>query len=398
MDLRKRAGVISSVLTLVRSSGITRPVRVVKGSMILFLLNDVLLCQHTDKLWFPQFIGMLTGLYFANIHEMSSNGGGGGHSGADEVGASAASLASLKVAVAGGGAAFAFAEAVAVHGDAHATASFAPVKTCLAEDISDAFLFRHEAYSHGTGNNHCSHAGRDMFAFDILSSHAQVFQARVGAGANEDGIELNLLNLLSRFEVHILESAFVSLAFERVFLSGRVGDGAVDIGNHAGVDAPRHLRANAAHINLMHGIECCVGVACQFSPGGYRLLEHFALRCEGTALDIVEGGIVRSNHTGTCARLDCHVAEGHTPFHREVTNRGTAKLNDVAGANARAKFADNGKREIFRCDTGGQFTLNADIHGFGALLQEALGRQHMLNLTGADAEGQRTHCAVRRGM
>src|SRR5579872_1019367 len=91
MDLRKRAGVISSVLTLVRSSGITRPVRVVKGSMILFLLNDVLLCQHTDKLWEPQFIGMLTGLYFANIHEMSSNGGGGGHSGADEVGASAAS-------------------------------------------------------------------------------------------------------------------------------------------------------------------------------------------------------------------------------------------------------------------------------------------------------------------
>src|SRR5579872_163585 len=125
MDLRKRAGVISSVLTLVRSSGITRPVRVVKGSMILFLLNDVLLCQHTDKLWEPQFIGMLTGLYFANIYKVSGDGGGGGHSGADKMCAPTTSLASLKVAVAGGGTAFALAEAVAVHSDTHATASFA---------------------------------------------------------------------------------------------------------------------------------------------------------------------------------------------------------------------------------------------------------------------------------
>jgi hypothetical protein len=42
--------------------------------------------------------------------------------------------------------------------------------------------------------------------------------------------------------------------------------------------------------------------------------------------------------------------------------------------------------------------LDLDQHGLRLLLPQALRRQHVLDLGGADAEGQRAECAVRRGM
>src|SRR5438046_3199919 len=82
----------------------------------------------------------------ANIDEMTGNSSSGGHSGADEVSASAASLAALKIAVAGRGTALPFAKPIAIHGNTHAAASFTPFETSLAENVCQALFFSHAAH------------------------------------------------------------------------------------------------------------------------------------------------------------------------------------------------------------------------------------------------------------
>src|SRR5712692_10080919 len=48
-------------------------------------------------------------------------------------------------------------------------------------------------------------------------------------------------DLLPWFEVHILQSTFVSFALLRVFLLGKVAHDSIDVDDHARVDAPCHL-------------------------------------------------------------------------------------------------------------------------------------------------------------
>ena len=71
---------------------------------------------------------------------------------------------------------------------------------------------------------------------------------------------------------------------------------------------------------------------------------------------------------------------------------------DMAGAAGGAELADDGQRQILGGDAGWQRAVDADQHVLGRTLDQGLGRQHMFDLGGADAEGQRAEGAMRRGM
>src|SRR6202171_5760927 len=234
-----------------------------------------------------------------------------------------------------------------------------------------------------------------MLAFYVLSRHAQVFQARIGTGADEDGIQGNLGNLLSRLEVHVCEGAFVRTAALRVLLRGGIGYSAVDVGNHAGVRSPCHLWPKAIDIDLMYRVKARTGVAGKLSPRRYSAVEHFAFGGISATFNIGEGGLVGGDHAGTRAHLDRQIAERHAPLHREVANGGAAELDDVARADACSHLTNDEQAEVFGGDAGRQGAFYADVHGFGTLLQHALRRQHMLDFAGADAEGQGTKRAMR---
>src|SRR5947199_7926878 len=113
----------------------------------------------------------------SDIHKMTGYGRRCCHGWTHQMCAATSALTAFEVAVAGGGAAFAFGELVAVHGDAHAAAGFAPFKAGLAEDVGHALFFGHAADTHGAGDDHSSDIGGDVLAFDILGSHTQVFEA-----------------------------------------------------------------------------------------------------------------------------------------------------------------------------------------------------------------------------
>ena len=68
---------------------------------------------------------------------MAGDCGGGGHGGADQVGATAGALSAFEVAVARGGAALAGREDVGVHAQAHRATGVAPVEARVAEAVGD---------------------------------------------------------------------------------------------------------------------------------------------------------------------------------------------------------------------------------------------------------------------
>src|SRR5713226_49594 len=341
---------------------------------------------------------MKTLLHFPNIYKVAGDGGGGSHGGTDQVGASTLALATFKVAVAGRGAALAFSQLIAVHGDTHAASRFAPLETCLAANSGDAFFLGHAPYLHRARHDHRPHGGRDMFALDIARRHAQVLQARISAGSDEDPIEGNIDNLLPGLQVHILQSSLVRFALLDVLLPGRVGHDAVDIGNHARVGAPRDLRPYAIYVYRVDGIEGRARVACQLSPGGHRLLKAFAFRSKGASLDVREGGLVGSDHASARPGFDGHVAEGHASFHGEATYSRAAELNDVACTNVCPQLANDGQRQVFGSDAGRQFACDADMHRLRTLLQETLRGKDLLDFAGTNTKGQRSHGPVGRGM
>ncbi len=59
----------------------------------------------------------------------------------------------------------------------------------------------------------------------------------------------------------------------------------------------------------------------------------------------------------------------------------------MARAGCCTQLADDAQRQVFGGYAGGKLALDADIHGFGPLLQQALGCQDVFDLAGADAEG-----------
>ena len=140
--------------------------------------------------------------------EGAHDGGGGGHFGGYEVGAAAGALAAFEVSVAGGGGAFPGFELVGVHTKTHGAAGGAPVGAGFGEDFVEPFGFG-ELFDHG-GGGHDHHADRvgDFVAFHDVGCGAQVFDAGVSAGAEEDRVNFDVPQGGAGGKAHVGEGFF----------------------------------------------------------------------------------------------------------------------------------------------------------------------------------------------
>src|SRR5690349_16781687 len=169
-----------------------------------------------------------------DVDEVALDGRGGGHFRADEVGAAALALAPLEVAVRGRGTALAFGQRVRVHPQAHRAARDAPVEAGALEDLVEALFLGRLLHLLGAGDDHRADAAGDPAALDDRRRLAQVLDAAVGAGADEDPFGGDLGHRRAGGEAHVGEGALGRLAVGGRLELGRVGDGVGDLDDLAG--------------------------------------------------------------------------------------------------------------------------------------------------------------------
>ena len=115
----------------------------------------------------------------------------------------------------------------------------------------------------------------------------------------------------------------------------------------------------------------------------------FSLRAMRATREILESDLVGGDHAGSGSGLDGHVADGHPSLHRESADRGPPVLDDMAGAAASTDGPDDRQNQVLGAHTGREFAFDVAGHSAGALLRQGLGGKHLLDLAGADAEGER---------
>jgi len=105
--------------------------------------------------------------------------------------------------------------------------------------------------------------------------------------------------------------------------------------------------------------------------------------------EVLEGDLVRGDHAGARAGLDRHVAHRHALIHRQGLDGGAPVLDDVSGAPVHPDLADDGEDQVLGGDPLGAPAADVDGERLRLLLQQALGGEHVADLGGADAEGER---------
>ena len=222
--------------------------------------------------------------------------------------------------------------------------------------------------------------------------HAQILKTTVGARTDEHGVDGDVLDRHARLEAHVVDGAAGGIAFGFVGDGFGVGHGCGDRGTLAGVGAPGHVRFEILGLDGDFFIEHGVIIGLQGLPVFDGLIPHVAFRRMRTPLEVFEGDLVRSDHAGTGACFDGHVADGHTRVHGELLQRLATVFDHIALAAASADLGDDGQNDVLGGHALRQLAFNVDGHGLERLEAQGLRGHHMFDLGGADAEGQ---CAER---
>ena len=119
---------------------------------------------------------------------------------------------------------------------------------------------------------------------------------------------------------------------------------------------------------------------------------------EAAPLEVGEGGVIGGDHAGAGTGFDAHVADGHAAFHREGADGRAGVFDGIAGGAVGADLADDLEDDVLGGDAIREVTVDGDAEGFGALLRKGLRGHDVLDLAGADAEGERAEGTVGGGV
>ena len=275
--------------------------------------------------------------------------------------APATALPPFEVAVRGGRTAFARRQLIGVHRQTHRTPRKPPFESGVDEDLRQPFLFGLGAHKARSGNDHRPQTILDLPALQNRGGCPQVFDAAVGAGPDEDRVDLDLGQLLPRNQAHVVQAAAggIDLAARKAF---RVGDDASDRQHVFRAGAPGHDRGNVFAAQRHHLVELRVIIGKQRFPPGQRRFPLRPFRRMGATHDIGIGFLIRGDDTCAGAALDRHVADGHPPFHRQIADRLAAIFNHMAVAAGRAGGADHRQGDVLGGDSGAQLAGDLDLH------------------------------------
>src|SRR3954447_360788 len=130
----------------------------------------------------------------------------------------------------------------------------------------------------------------------------------------------------------------------------------------------------------------------------YRSVPVLAGRRVCPALKERERGLIGRDHACTSAGFDGHVADRHPALHRQGANGIAAVFDDVTLPATGADAGDDAENEVLGRHPGGQVADDLDRHRLRALQRQRLSCEDMLDLAGADAEGEGAEGTVRAGV
>ena len=232
---------------------------------------------------------------------------------------------------------------------------------------------------------------------DDLGSFTQVADAAVRARTNEHDVDGEAGQLLTRGQTHVGVSLFDGLAL----VGGKArhgGQGLVDAHAVVGRDTPGDIRGDVFGAEGLHIVKHRMGVTRHRRPPGHCLIPGCAGGRVLAALEVGEGRGIGIDIAATSAALDGHVAHRHALFHGHGGNRGARELIGEANPALGGEDAQDVENDVLSKDPGGQLAVDLDLAHFHALHRHGLGREHVADLAGADAKGDRTEGAMSSGV
>src|SRR6056297_885633 len=288
---------------------------------------------------------------------------------------------------------------VGVHGQTHGATRITPFQAGFDKDLVQTFLLRLNFYQPGTRHYHrLLKNRRHLTPFHHGSSLTKILNPAVGAGANKHPVQLDIGNRRVRLQAHILQSANNGLALDGIRFLIRIRNIPFDPDYHFRRGTPAHLWLDVCAFKLNNLVEYRVVVTVQTAPVLHSRIPLLALRGKRTATDVVNRGVVNRDHTHPGTGLDRHIADGHPGFHAQSPNGLTTKLDGMTGSTGRTNLADDGQNNILARYPWPKLTIHLHQHVFHLLLNQALGSQHVFNLTGANTVSKTAKRSVSRGM
>src|SRR5215472_12054254 len=190
--LRYTAGMIWSVSTLLRRSGMAWPVWTVNLSIAIVTSFATCLCVAALRRRGARTLGGGPGLEVGGTGEVAGHGGSRRDERRDEVGAAAFALSALEVAIRRGGAALARGQLVGVHAETHGTSGASPLGAGRGEDGVEALRLGLCAHPHRARHDEHPDPVGDAPALDHPGHGAEILDAAVRAGADEHCIDLDV--------------------------------------------------------------------------------------------------------------------------------------------------------------------------------------------------------------
>src|ERR1700682_1546381 len=155
-------------------------------------------------------VSLLNGFGMSALHcPYVGNGAGdrGGRGGcrACQMGSGPGSLAADKVAIGGGDRTLAWRHGFAVGGETHRASGLAPFEAGIGEKLVESFGDRVALDRLRAGHDPGPHTRCNLAATNDFGSGAQITQAAIGAGADEDPVDWRAGDRRAWFQAHILE-------------------------------------------------------------------------------------------------------------------------------------------------------------------------------------------------
>src|SRR4051812_2153001 len=206
-------------------------------------------------------------------------------------------LPPLEVAVRGRGATLAGLQNIGVHAEAHRAACVSPLEASFRKDLIELLLLGLLLDAHRAGDNERADTFLYLVSLQNGGGGPEVFDAGIGARAEEDGVYLDLPYRGTRLERHVLQGSLVALVLG-------LGNVAVKSYGLRRRGAPGDVRHEVLGLYYHFLVELRALVCGERAP----LLDGpgpvLTLRGELSSPEVLEGRLVRGDEARSRAALD----------------------------------------------------------------------------------------------